>query len=217
MKLEYYGHSCFRLTFASGTRIVTDPYGEIGYAPLHTEAEVVTLSHSHYDHCNVAAVGGAPEVFSSPVSCERGGVRIDTVSAFHDDACGAKRGKNLIFRFRADGLDICHLGDLGEPVNARLLRELRGADVVLIPVGGHYTVDAAQAVEYVRALKPKVVIPMHYYTEGLQVDVAGVQNFLSLCPASSIVTGGGEIGLSGDFVASQSQKIIVMERIKHEF
>ncbi len=213
MKLEYYGHSCFRMTFASGTRIVTDPYGEIGFAPLRTEADIVTVSHGHYDHCNVAAVGGSPIVLSSPISCERGGVSITATSCFHDDAHGAKRGKNLIFRFRADGLDICHLGDLGEPANARIIEELRGVDVLLIPVGGHYTIDAKEAKEYIRGIAPKLVIPMHYYTDGLQVDIAGLQPFLSLFGASSVLRCGGEIALDRDFVASHLQKIIVMERI----
>lgn len=216
MKLEYYGHSCFRMTFASGTRIVTDPYGDIGFPPLHTEADIVTVSHGHYDHCNVAAVGGAPAVLSTPVSREMGGVHISAIPCFHDDANGAKRGKNLIFRFRADGLDICHLGDLGEPANAHITEQLRGADVLLIPVGGHYTIDAIAAREYVLGISPKLVIPMHYYTDGLQVDVAGPQPFLSLFEKPSILRHGGEIDLDRDFVASQPKKIIFMERIKYE-
>ena len=188
MKLEYYGHSCFRMTFASGTRIVTDPYGDVGFPMPHTEADIVTVSHGHYDHCNVAAVGGAPAVLSAPVSCEKGGVKISAIPCFHDDAHGAKRGKNLIFRFRAEGLDVCHLGDLGERANERIIEALRGADVLLIPVGGHYTIDAMEAKEYVSRISPKLVIPMHLRC-------------------------GGTVDLTGDFVASQSQKIIFMERI----
>ena len=134
-------------------------------------------------------------------------------ACFHDDAHGAKRGKNLIFRFRAEGLDICHLGDLGEPASERIIGELRGADVLLIPVGGHYTIDAVEAKEYVTRISPKLVIPMHYYTDGLQVDIAGPQHFLSLFKPSSVLRCGGTVDLDSDFVASHFQKIIVMERI----
>ncbi len=215
MKLEYYGHSCFCMTFASGTRIVTDPYGDVGFRMPRTEADLVTVSHGHYDHCNVAAVGGAPEVLSSPVTCEKRGVNISAIPCFHDDAHGAKRGKNLIFRFRAEGLNLCHLGDLGEPENERIIEELRGTDVLLIPVGGHYTIDAVEAKEYVRRISPKLVIPMHYFTDGLQVDIAGLQPFLSLFEASSILRYGGQIDLDRNFVASHSGKIIVMERIRY--
>ncbi len=215
MKLEYYGHSCFRMTFSSGTRIVTDPYGDVGFSLPRTEADIVTVSHGHYDHCNVAAVGGTPTVLSSPISCERGGVHISAIPGFHDDAHGAKRGKNLIFRFRADGLDLCHLGDLGEPANERIIEELRGVDVLFIPVGGHYTIDAMEAKEYVSRISPKLVVPMHFYTDGLQVDIAGPQPFLSLFETSSVLRCGGSVDLDRDFVASQSKKIIFMERIKY--
>ncbi len=213
MKLEYYGHSCFRLTFPSGTRIVTDPYGQIGYSLPPIGAEVVTVSHGHYDHCNVGAVSGSPAVLSAPVSREIGGVRISAVSSFHDEVGGAKRGKNLIFRFQADGLEVCHLGDLGEPIDARLTEALRSADVLLIPVGGHYTIDGAEAGRYVESLAPKIAVPMHYYTPGLQVDIKGVERFLSRFGAEQVTKCKGTLELDSDSIKNYHQKIIVMERI----
>ncbi len=204
MKITYLGHSCFLFISETGKRIVTDPYGEVGFAMLRVRADVVTVSHSHYDHCNVGAVEGAPVVLRE--AGDYGDIR--AIACFHDEAKGAKRGKNLIFKYRIDGIDVCHLGDLGERCTPELVRAISPVQVLLIPVGGTYTIDARMAKEYVDALRPAVVIPMHYKTKGLTIGIAGAEEFLSYFP---------QWERAGDTIeckieAGQPTKIIFMER-----
>ncbi len=217
MKITYLGHSSF-LRSQGGVRIVTDPFGSIGYPLPPAEADIVTVSHGHYDHCNVAGVGGAPRVIRSAGRYTAGDVLISAVESFHDDAQGRKRGGNLIFRFAGEGLTVCHLGDLGEPCNGELVAKIGQPDVLLIPVGGHYTIDFARAKEYVERLSPAVVIPMHYKTKGLLIDIGGVEPFLSQFAAEAIERVGSSVILErGDIEkiadnAKNNKKIIVMER-----
>lgn len=177
MQLEYLGHSSFRLLSDGGTTIVTDPYRDVGFDFPRTVADAVTVSHSHFDHSFFEGV-------EAPVRLNRAGsftvkdVRITATESFHDDAHGRKRGENFIFRFEADGVSVCHLGDLGEPFGEGSLKKIPRSDVLLIPVGGNYTIDAAEAEKYVRALLPKVAIPMHYKVKGLRIDIAGPEPFL---------------------------------------
>ena len=120
MKLEYLGHSCFKITASDGTRIVTDPYTGVGYEMERTAADYVTCSHFHFDHGYVQGVSGYREVISEPGEYRCGTVRVTGYGSYHDDVKGAKRGKNVIFVFEADGVRVCHLGDLGERLSAGL-------------------------------------------------------------------------------------------------
>lgn len=179
MKIQYWGHSSFLLHFEEGTRIVTDPFGDVGIPMPKVSADAVTVSHSHYDHCNVRGVR-APLVLDSEGVFDVRGVHITSIPCDHDGAGGAERGKTLAFRFEAEGLTVLHLGDVGEPCTAEILSRLGKADVLLIPVGGHYTIGAREAKKYVEGIKPSVCIPMHYKVKGLTVDIAGAEEFLSL-------------------------------------
>lgn len=205
MKIKYWGHSCFFLASEGGTTLVTDPFGDIGLALPHLKADGVTLSHSHYDHANLSAVT-AKKVFDRAGEYRLGDFRLTAKESFHDDAHGAKRGKNLIFRFEADGISVCHLGDLGEPCTEETVKLIGPCDVLLIPVGGNYTIGAAEAEKYVRALAPSAVIPMHYYVEGLKIDIAPCDGFLSRFGKTERVAG------SYTPVPSGETKIIYMER-----
>jgi len=179
MKIEYFGHSCFKLTESTGTSIVCDPYdNSIGYELPEIEADAVTVSHRHYDHDNVAAIGGHPKVIDSECSLELSGVDINAIKSFHDGQRGKLRGENLIFKFRMDGIDVCHLGDLGEACSSELIDLILPVNVLLIPVGGTYTIDAEMAKEYVERIMPDVVIPMHYRGKGCKLDIDKVDDFL---------------------------------------
>ncbi len=179
MKIEYFGHSCFKLTESTGTSIVCDPYdSSIGYELPEIEADAVTVSHRHYDHDNVAAIGGHPKVIDSECSLELSGVEINAIKSFHDGQRGKLRGENLIFKFRMDGIDVCHLGDLGEACSSELIDLILPVNVLLIPVGGTYTIDAEMAKEYVERIMPDVVIPMHYRGKGCKLDIDKVDGFL---------------------------------------
>lgn len=207
MKIQYLGHSSFLLTFEGGARVVTDPFGDVGFFMPHVQADAVSVSHGHYDHCNTAAVR-APLVLSAAGEYEVKGVKISAVERYHDEVRGKKRGTNLVFRFVGDGLSLVHLGDLGEPCCEETLRAIGRADVLFLPVGGNYTIGAREAKAYVDALAPAVVIPMHYKVKGLQIDIAGVGPFLSLFQSTE--QAGKEITLTPETLGAG--RIIVMER-----
>ena len=181
MKIQYMGHSCFHIQFSNGTTIITDPYTRIGYEmPKGISADVVTVSHDHYDHNYVKAVSGNPIIVQSANDYIFNGIEIRAVETSHDDKGGVLRGKNTVYIIKADGFSICHMGDIGEPCTPALIKQIGAIDVLLIPVGGTYTIDALQAKEYITALKPKLVIPMHYRPSDGTVDVTDETPFLAL-------------------------------------
>lgn len=187
MKIEYLGHSCFKLTESTGTSIVCDPYSdEIGYAMRKVSADAVTVSHGHYDHNAVQNVDGAPLLIDGGQNNGLAGVEINLIKSFHDTSRGKKRGENTIFKFRMDGIDVCHLGDLGEKCSSDLIETLLPVDVLLIPVGGTYTIDAEMAKEYVDRIMPDIVIPMHYRTRDCKLDIDRVDEFTGLFDGDSV-------------------------------
>lgn len=209
MQIRYLGHSCFALADRAGVCIVTDPFGFIGFRLPSVRADIVTVSHSHFDHNYVDGVQGNPVVFDRAGSFAARGIEITAIDCFHDDARGAKRGKNLIFCYKIDGMNVCHFGDLGEPCSADLVKRLPPVDVLLLPVGGNYTIDADEARRYVDALKPKIVIPMHFKQAGLNIDIEGVEKFLDGAPFE---TQEGVMTLTKEDFPEVGTKIIVMER-----
>lgn len=151
------------------------------------DADIVTVSHAHNDHCCVSKVGGDPTVLNRAGAYEIGGVHILASRSYHDDKKGSLRGDNLIFKYRMDGVDVCHMGDIGEECNAILVESLMPVNILLIPVGGNYTIDAKEAKEYVDRIMPDVVIPMHYKTKDCEFDIDKVNEFLSLFDDENIV------------------------------
>lgn len=181
MKIRYLGHSCFECTDKNGVVLITDPYTRVGYElPQGLCADIVTVSHGHFDHNYTQAVQ-VERVVDSSLPCTYKGVEICGVDCYHDEKHGALRGKNIIFKFIMDGLTVCHMGDIGEAVSKELVESIGKVDVLLLPVGGTYTVDALGAKAYVDAISPKVVIPMHFKTEDGTIDITGVKPFLCLC------------------------------------
>lgn len=182
MKIKYLAHSAFAITANSGVKIVADPYQtspSLTYGQITESADIVTVSHKHFDHNNVAAVRGNPEVVSRAGRLVVKGIEIKGITSAHDDSGGRMRGGNIIFCFEVDGVAVCHLGDLGHRLDERQLKEIGRVDVLLIPVGGNFTIDAKIATEVCNQLKPRVVIPMHYKTERSIPGISGVEEFLS--------------------------------------
>ncbi|MDE6667323.1 MAG: MBL fold metallo-hydrolase [Clostridia bacterium] len=214
MIIEYLGHSCFKLTESTGTSIVCDPYSEeiVGYAMPSVDADVVTVSHHHNDHDNIQKVGGTPAIIDRENNCDFDGVEINSIKSFHDASRGKKRGENMIFKFRMDGIDVCHLGDLGEQCSSDLIETLLPVNVLLIPVGGTYTVDAEMAKEYVDRIMPDIVIPMHYRTKDCKLDIDKVDEFLKLFDEDVIEeVDGNSIELSRTDLGEET-KIVVLRR-----
>jgi L-ascorbate metabolism protein UlaG (beta-lactamase superfamily) len=190
-RLTWFGQSCFLLESPTGTRVVMDPLpGGLGYTPpANLRADAVTVSHEHPDHAHVALVAGRPKVLRGLTADKKGWVKIDervkdvqirSVGAYHDARKGAERGLNTIFVFEVGGVRIVHLGDLGHLLDDRQLRALGSVDVVLVPVGGFFTIDAQQATRVIDQLRPRlVVVPMHYKTDVLTIkELATVEAFL---------------------------------------
>jgi L-ascorbate metabolism protein UlaG (beta-lactamase superfamily) len=179
MKIKWLAHSAFLITAASGTRIVTDPYvthQRFNYGEVTETAEIVTVSHGHGDHNNAAAVRGNPQVVKDSGTYRD--IKIKAVSAAHDDSGGSQRGANIIFCFDVDGVNICHCGDLGHVLTDAQVKAIDRVDVLMVPVGGFFTIDAAAATKVCEQLKPKIILPMHYLTEKINLPIKGVEDFL---------------------------------------
>jgi L-ascorbate metabolism protein UlaG (beta-lactamase superfamily) len=182
MKLIWVGHSCFLITAKSGIGIITDPYHTeqgVNYAPVREMAAIVTVSHDHYDHNAVQSVGGRPEVVKGSGTKTVKGIEFRGIASFHDDAAGKKRGDNTIFCFTVDGIKFCHLGDLGHALSAEQVKEIGAVDILFIPVGGYFTIDAAMATRVCDEIKPRVIVPMHFKTSQWNAPVTGIDAFLS--------------------------------------
>ncbi len=212
MKITWLGHSAFRLEESTGTAVVADPYSEslVGYRMQKVAADAVTVSHHHRDHDDLSRVEGDPEVFDTVGFWELKGVDVTSMHCWHDDAQGAKRGPNLIFKYRMDGVDLCHLGDIGEECDARTGDLIGTVNVLMIPVGGNYTIDAVQAKEYVDFLMPDIVIPMHFRTPSCEVDIAKVDEFLDLFDEEQLVyIDGDTLEVDREYFDGDSTKVIV--------
>ncbi|NJD03977.1 MAG: MBL fold metallo-hydrolase [Ruminiclostridium sp.] len=180
MKIKWFGHSCFLLTSESGVKVLTDPFNnQVGYRLPVVEADIVTTSHGHYDHNYIQVVNGKFKHLDKPGVFEQDGIRITGVSTFHDEVQGAKRGKNIIYIFDIDGLRICHCGDLGYVPSKEQAAVIGRIDILLLPVGGIFTVNTDEAMKVMELLKPKLTIPMHFRTPRLLFPLNGVDKFLS--------------------------------------
>ena len=183
MKLKWLGHASFLITAADGTRVLTDPYNaEVGYRVPLCEADYVTVSHDHYDHNSLQNVPGSHVVIKGPGEHHAGAIAVTGLATCHDEHGGSKRGKNTVYCFEVpdgDGtIRLCHLGDLGHQLDAAQAGVVGKADILLIPVGGTYTLDPAGAAEQIAALKPRVVVPMHFRTPALAFPLKPVDDFL---------------------------------------
>lgn len=174
MEISFLGHSSFKIRGKTSS-VVTDPYDPemVGLSFAKVQADVVTISHDHQDHNQKARVSGNPKVISGPGEYEIGGVSIFGIPSFHDAKQGQERGKNTIYVLTIDGLTVCHLGDLGHKLSEETLAEIGNVDILLVPVGGVYTIGPQEAGEAVSAIEPSVVIPMHYKMKGMNEEVFG--------------------------------------------
>jgi L-ascorbate metabolism protein UlaG (beta-lactamase superfamily) len=189
--LRWFGHSYFLLTTTAGTRVAFDPHSIAEYAIPLLAPDCVCVSHPHDDHNRIEIFSNAKDVkvFQGIVAKGKGtdwarlndkfkDVKIRTVGTFHDEDNGLKRGKNSAFLVEADGLKFCHLGDLGHELSEETVREIGPVDVLMIPVGGIYTLNGEKAKNVVAAIKPRLfVLPMHYGTK-VYTDVQTADEFL---------------------------------------
>lgn len=178
MRITWLGQACF-LIETKDVSIVNDPYDQkIGIAlPKNLKADVVTVSHDHMDHNNISAVAGNPTVVSAIGSSTIKEITFTGIASFHDNEKGQKRGLNTIFKFVVDGVTLAHVGDLGHILNSEQTQQIMDVDILMIPVGGNYTIDATAATKVIAQLKPKIIIPMHYRTKTLGIKLDPVELF----------------------------------------
>jgi len=183
MKIKWLGHSAFLLTVSDGTRIVTDPYkpgcfgGALAYGPIREKADFVTVSHDHLDHDCVDELPGSPEAIRTATSRSAGAAKVAGYDTFHDSSQGSERGRNIVFVFEDAGLRLAHAGDLGH-IPTEQAGKIGKVDVLLVPVGGYFTIDATAARKTAELLGARVVIPMHFKTGKTTMPITGVEEFI---------------------------------------
>ncbi|MFA4999980.1 MAG: MBL fold metallo-hydrolase [Patescibacteria group bacterium] len=182
MIITWQGHSCFKIQDKigpDGVTVATDPFNkESGLKVPNFEADIVTVSHQHADHNNISALRGDPFIIDCAGEYDFKGVLIEGIDSYHDEKRGAERGDNIIYRIEIDDISIAHLGDLGHILDNAQIEKLSGTDILLIPVGGVHTLDAAKAVEVISQIEPRIVIPMHYGVKELKWKIDPVEKFI---------------------------------------
>lgn len=218
MEIVYLGHSSFRLSSAGKSakvNVVTDPFDPamVGLKFSKVEADIVTVSHSHPDHNKSDQIVGVRKVIDGPGEYEIGGVSFIGVSSFHDGEKGAARGKNTIYVIEMDGLRVAHLGDLGHELTESQLAEMGDIDVLLIPVGGEYTINSEQAAAITKSIEPNIVIPMHYKVPGMLEsfnNLEGVEAFVSKMGWASETL--PKLIIKEGLQLEEDQKIVILEK-----
>jgi L-ascorbate metabolism protein UlaG (beta-lactamase superfamily) len=184
MKIKWCGHATFLITAASGIKIITDPYepggydGAMGYGSIPDRIDIAVVSHDHPDHNFVQALQGKPQVVKGPGAHTISGITFTCIPTYHDTTKGSERGENVICCFTVDDVRLCHLGDLGHPLDAATASEIGTVDVLMMPVGGFYTIDAEAATRVMNTLTPRLVIPMHFKTAKCGFPITTVDDFL---------------------------------------
>ncbi|MCX8021328.1 MAG: MBL fold metallo-hydrolase [Syntrophorhabdaceae bacterium] len=215
MKIKYYGHAAFMIETESGVRIILDPYqsgafgGALSYGKITDEADIVLTSHDHDDHNYTKDIKGSFKHIKGAGSYEEKGVKVRGIPCYHDESTGKERGTNIIFLVEGEGITVAHLGDLGHPLSKKEVEEIGKVDVLLIPVGGYYTIDAKTATKVMDTLKPLLTVPMHYKTEKCQFPIAPVEDFIKDKGNVKRVKG-SEYVIKKDTLPPQSE-IVVLE------
>ncbi|HNX47624.1 MAG TPA: MBL fold metallo-hydrolase [Methanomassiliicoccales archaeon] len=205
MRIIWHMHSCFEINDRS--TVVMDPHDgrSIGVKPPSLRADIVTISHDHFDHNAVRVIKGEYVLVKDIAPRTVKGVAIRGITGFHDDVNGEKRGKMNIFHLTMDGVRFCHLGDLGHMLTDAHIKELGEVDVLFLPVGGVFTIDGAQAQTLVRAINPRVAIPMHFRVGGLSMSIQNADGFLKGLPEEKVVRVGNEVEFEAEDLPEETE------------
>jgi L-ascorbate metabolism protein UlaG (beta-lactamase superfamily) len=214
MRITYFGHAAFELTLESGMKIVFDPYmpgafGTLNCGAIKGEFDAAVVSHSHEDHCSRDVLSRAKKIINKSGKVTIDGVTIESLNTYHDETKGSERGKNLISIVSAEELRVAHLGDLGHTIASKDFPMLMWVDVLMIPVGGHFTIDAPAAAKLAKALEPRIVIPMHYKTPKVDFPITPVENFTKLMDNVERA-GASEIVVTKETLPA-TMKVVVLE------
>jgi L-ascorbate metabolism protein UlaG (beta-lactamase superfamily) len=213
MVIEWLGHSCFTVTLKNGKKVLFDPYDStVGYPPTKIEADIVIISHAHFDHNDLSRVKGKYTVVEKEGLHSFDNFKIEGIKTWHDNEQGSLRGENIVFLLKAEGLSLCHMGDIGCLPSEEVYEKLSGIDILLIPVGGNYTIDAEQALNVCARISPNIIIPMHFKTSFTDMKIAPVEGFLELAGREYDVSHPGKCRIEIDKATLKKRtRIVVME------
>ena len=205
MRLIWHMHSCFEVS--NETIVVIDPHDgrSIGVKPPQLRADLVLISHDHFDHNAIRVVKGDYTVIRDVSPRTVKGVAIRGLTAYHDDVGGERKGKVNIFHFTVNGVRFCHLSDLGHMLTPAQVQELGEVDVLFVPVGGVFTIDGAQAQRLVGAIGPKVAVPMHFRVGGLSMSIQNADAYLNGLPEESVVRVGNEVEFEAEDLPERTE------------
>lgn len=216
MNIQYYGHSCFKIVTKPAGRgqvdvtIFIDPFDKaIGLRPPQGSADLVLVTHDHHDHNNVEAIKGDPYVVDIPGEYSIKGINIVGVNSFHDNKNGEERGRNTFYIIETEDLRICHLGDLGHDLDEKQLEIINGINILMIPIGGKYTIDGKKAVDIIKKIEPNIVIPMHYKMKGSTLDADDEKKFcneIGNCPRERV----SKINIKTKDMESKNMEVVLM-------
>lgn len=216
MNIFWHGQSCFQINLSQGknnhVNIVIDPFSEkMGLRLPKLQADILLITHEHYDHNNVKAVSGNPFIVSGPGEYEIKNVFIEGISSWHDNSQGKERGENTIYTIEAEELKLCHLGDLGQKeLTEEQIEKIGEIDVLMIPIGGVYTISAKEALKVMSQLEPKIIIPMHYQIPKLNIKLDSLDKFLKIVGIKSIIPQ-SKFSIKKKDISPEEAKIIVLK------
>ena len=179
MTITWFGQSCFRIEAKEGSMLI-DPFSpDIGLKPPKIKDDLVLVSHNHYDHNNVEDAPAETFIIKNPGEYEKNGIAVLGIHSYHDKTEGKERGPNTIYVIKAEDMTVCHLGDLGqEKLDEKQVEEIGDVDILMIPVGGSYTINYKEALEVISQIEPKIVIPMHYKVKDLNIEIESADKFV---------------------------------------
>jgi len=217
MNIQYYGHSCFKITTKPAGRgqeevaIFVDPFDKaVGLRPPQGSADLVLVTHDHSDHNNVSALRGEPRVLDIAGEYSVKGVNVIGVRSYHDNQEGKELGQNTIFVLETEEIKICHLGDLGTDLSEKQLEEIDGVDILMIPIGGKYTIDYKKAIDIIKKIEPNVIIPMHYKVKGSTVDVDDEKKFCSEM-SNCVLAKSSKINIKKKELEEKNMEVVILD------
>jgi L-ascorbate metabolism protein UlaG (beta-lactamase superfamily) len=215
MEIIWHGHSFFEIKSRENknqVKIAIDPFSEeIGLKVPKVEADILLISHDHYDHNNKDAISGNYFLVDSPGEYEVKGVFVKAIKSFHDKVEGKERGENLIFLIETEDLRVCHMGDFGQKeLTEKQLEEIGEVDILMIPVGGVYTISFKEAIKILEQLEPKITIPMHYSLPKLKIKLDSVDKFLKSLGIKSL-TPEKKLSIKKEDLSPEEAKIVLLE------
>lgn len=210
MNIYFIGHSSFLIKTSTGKRILTDPFNlDIGYKTFDSEVDLVTISHSHFDHSYTEHFSNDVKIIQTAVEFENTYCKITPFTSFHDKLNGQKRGPNIIFKIEIDNITLCHLGDLGHSLSKKTISELGKIDILFAPVGENYSIDLTDLKDTIKKINPRYIIPMHYKTENLSFTLNTLDKFLlklKKYPKERL----DSFSISSEDINSETSKIIIL-------